>query len=156
YLKKGNSGLEKFVLSLHKFPAVIFLDDDIEERTSRWVEDYTKTGLLWSLFGFIQSTVIWERVHDLQLGVSYQQKVNLTTPTIKFPRIKKKKMFSIITEPIDGIIYKNNKKERRLIGHHEIQFINFVTLKRVLEGLKSYNNNVKHGYVTPSLNKEDV
>ncbi|GKA89174.1 hypothetical protein Tco_0810986 [Tanacetum coccineum] len=26
----------------------------------------------------------------------------------------------------------------------------------VLEGLKSYNNNVKHGYVTPSLSKEDV
>nr|GEX03376.1 putative ribonuclease H-like domain-containing protein [Tanacetum cinerariifolium] len=32
YLKKGNSGLEKFVLSLHKFSAVIFPGDDIEER----------------------------------------------------------------------------------------------------------------------------
>ncbi|GJX88189.1 hypothetical protein Tco_0340203 [Tanacetum coccineum] len=37
YLKKGNSGPEKIVLSLHKFPAIIFNDDDIEERTSRWV-----------------------------------------------------------------------------------------------------------------------
>ncbi|GJZ88682.1 hypothetical protein Tco_0660464 [Tanacetum coccineum] len=36
YLKKGNSGPEKIMLSLHKFPAIIFLDDDIEERTSRW------------------------------------------------------------------------------------------------------------------------
>ncbi|GJR24792.1 hypothetical protein Tco_0973319 [Tanacetum coccineum] len=36
YLKKGNSGPEKIVLSLHKFPTVIFNDDDIEERTSRW------------------------------------------------------------------------------------------------------------------------
>ncbi|GJZ85532.1 hypothetical protein Tco_0650871 [Tanacetum coccineum] len=35
YLKKGNSGSEKFVLYLHKFLAVIFSDDDIEERTSR-------------------------------------------------------------------------------------------------------------------------
>ncbi|GJR07508.1 hypothetical protein Tco_0790160 [Tanacetum coccineum] len=35
YLKKGNSGPEKIVLSLHKFRAIIFLDDDIEERTSR-------------------------------------------------------------------------------------------------------------------------
>ncbi|GKC68357.1 putative reverse transcriptase domain-containing protein, partial [Tanacetum coccineum] len=34
YLKKGNSGPEKIVLSLHKFPAIIFNDDDIEERTS--------------------------------------------------------------------------------------------------------------------------
>ncbi|GKB18801.1 hypothetical protein Tco_0852724 [Tanacetum coccineum] len=31
YLKKGNSGPEKIVLSLHKFPAIIFNDDDIEE-----------------------------------------------------------------------------------------------------------------------------
>ncbi|GJT65482.1 hypothetical protein Tco_1016962 [Tanacetum coccineum] len=36
YLKKDNSGPKKIVLSLHKFFAVIFLDDDIEERTSRW------------------------------------------------------------------------------------------------------------------------
>ncbi|GKA74938.1 hypothetical protein Tco_0781316 [Tanacetum coccineum] len=42
YLKKGNSGPEKFVLSLHKFPAVIFPDDDIEERTSKWVDKCMK------------------------------------------------------------------------------------------------------------------
>ncbi|GJQ92311.1 hypothetical protein Tco_0003450 [Tanacetum coccineum] len=35
FLKKGNSGHEKIILSLHKFPAIIFNDDDIEERTSR-------------------------------------------------------------------------------------------------------------------------
>ncbi|GJT32658.1 hypothetical protein Tco_0923077 [Tanacetum coccineum] len=37
YLKIGNFGPEKIVLPLHKFPAVIFNDDDIEERTSRWL-----------------------------------------------------------------------------------------------------------------------
>ncbi|GJX57319.1 hypothetical protein Tco_0287216 [Tanacetum coccineum] len=36
YLKKGSSGPEKIVLSLHEFPAIIFNDDDIEEQTSRW------------------------------------------------------------------------------------------------------------------------
>nr|GEU78252.1 hypothetical protein [Tanacetum cinerariifolium] len=76
---------------------------------------------------YAKSIVIWERVHDFQLGVeSYQQKVNLTTPTITFPGIEKYKVFSIVFEPI------------------------------VLEGLKSYNNDVNHGYVTPSLSKEDV
>ncbi|GJW90098.1 hypothetical protein Tco_0167651 [Tanacetum coccineum] len=40
YLKKGNSRPEKIVMSLHKFPAVIFPDDDIEERNSRWVDKY--------------------------------------------------------------------------------------------------------------------
>ncbi|GKE07887.1 hypothetical protein Tco_1411438, partial [Tanacetum coccineum] len=202
YLKKGNSGPEKIVLSLHKFPAVIFNDDDIEERTSRWVNkcvkkfnpyarygvehwknphakifyirkqkepgrpkeeiysnskivqviktywelghehkfiteivarrandcivsitepdyknlnkndiediyllimngkvpDYADTGLLWSLSVFIRSSVIWERVHDFQLGIeSYQQKVNLTAPTMTFPGIEEYEVFSIIT-----------------------------------------------------------
>nr|GEW05489.1 hypothetical protein [Tanacetum cinerariifolium] len=53
-----------------------------------------KTGLLWSLLVFIRIIVIWERVHDFQLG----------------------------------IIYKNSKKEKR----------------------------VMHGYMTPSLSKEDA
>ncbi|GKB61729.1 hypothetical protein Tco_0917915 [Tanacetum coccineum] len=128
YLKKGSSGPEKIVLSLHKFPAIIFNDDDIEERTSRWpdyknlnkndikdmyllimngkVPDYAETGLLWSLSVFIRSLVIWERVHDFQLGIeSYQQKVNLTAPTISFPGVEKHKMFSIIYEPVHGNSY---------------------------------------------------
>ncbi|GJS76411.1 hypothetical protein Tco_0726292 [Tanacetum coccineum] len=42
YLKKGSSRPEKIVMSLYKFLAVIFLDDDIEERTSRWVKKYVK------------------------------------------------------------------------------------------------------------------
>nr|GEY30304.1 hypothetical protein [Tanacetum cinerariifolium] len=42
YLKKGNLGPEKIVLSLHKFPAVVFNDDDIEEETSRWVNKKQK------------------------------------------------------------------------------------------------------------------
>ncbi|GJQ94613.1 hypothetical protein Tco_0005752 [Tanacetum coccineum] len=35
YPKKGSLEPEKIVLSLHKFPAIIFNDDDIKERTSR-------------------------------------------------------------------------------------------------------------------------
>ncbi|GJR89555.1 hypothetical protein Tco_0213566, partial [Tanacetum coccineum] len=38
----------------------------------------------------------------------YQQKVNLTAPTITFPGIEEHDMFSIIYEPVHGIIYKNN------------------------------------------------
>ncbi|GJU56963.1 hypothetical protein Tco_1234729 [Tanacetum coccineum] len=191
YLKKGSSGPEKIVLSLHKFPAIIFNDDDIEERNSRWKEpektkeevysnskiiqviktywelghehkfiteivarranecivsitepdyknlnkndiedmhllimngkvpDYAETGLLWSLSVFIRSSVIWERVHDFQLGIeSYQQKVNLTAPTLSFPGVEKHKI--------------------------------------VLEGLKSYNNDVKYGYVQRELKIDEV
>ncbi|GJV37279.1 hypothetical protein Tco_1409756 [Tanacetum coccineum] len=252
---------EKIVLSLHKFPAIIFNDDDIEERTSRWVNkcvkkfnpyarygvehwknphakifyirkqkepgkpkeevysnskiiqviktywelghehkfiteivarranecivsitepdyknlnkndiedmyllimngkvpDYAETGLLWSLSVFIRSSVIWERVHDFQLGIeSYQQKVNLTAPTISFPGVEKHKMFSIIYEPVHGIIYKNSKKEKRVMRHSEIHKFCDATLNRVLEGLKSYNNDVKYGYVQRELTNDEV
>ncbi|GKA22134.1 hypothetical protein Tco_0708096, partial [Tanacetum coccineum] len=121
------------------------------------VDDYAETGLLWSLSVFIRSTVIWERVHDFHLGVeSYQQKVNFTALTITFPGIEKYKVFSIVSKPVYGIIYKNNKKEKRVMRHQEIHKFCDATLKIVFEGLKSYNNDVKHGYVIPSLSKEDV
>ncbi|GJR20798.1 hypothetical protein Tco_0969325 [Tanacetum coccineum] len=42
YLKKGNAGPKKIVLSLYKFHVVILPDDDIEERTSIWVEKCIK------------------------------------------------------------------------------------------------------------------
>ncbi|GJV09106.1 hypothetical protein Tco_1346762 [Tanacetum coccineum] len=80
------------------------------------VPDYAETCLMWSLSVFIRSSVIWERVHDIQLGIeSYQQKVNLTAPTIYFPGIEKHKMFSIVYEPVHEIIYKNSKKEKRVM-----------------------------------------
>ncbi|GJY38898.1 hypothetical protein Tco_0425262 [Tanacetum coccineum] len=85
------------------------------------VPDYAETRLLWSLSIFIRSSVIWERVHDFQLGIeSYQQNVNLTAPTISFPGVKKHKMISMIYVPVHGIIYKNIKKKKRVMRHSEI------------------------------------
>ncbi|GJZ50808.1 hypothetical protein Tco_0605323 [Tanacetum coccineum] len=121
------------------------------------VPDYADTGLLWSLSVFIRSSVIWERVHDFQLGIeSYQQKVNLTAPTMTFPGIEDHEMFSIIYEPVHGIIYKNSKKEKRVMRHSEIHKFCDATLNRVLEGLKSYNNDVKYGYVQKDLTKDET
>ncbi|GJR87998.1 hypothetical protein Tco_0212009, partial [Tanacetum coccineum] len=142
YLKKGKSGPEKIMMSLHKFHAnphakIFYIKKQKEPVKSKeavhsnskivqiiktyWelghehkfiteiiarraygsiVDDYAETGLLWSLLVFIMSIMIWERVHDFQLGVeSYQQKVNLTAPKITFSGIEKYKMFSIIFEP---------------------------------------------------------
>ncbi|GJY10972.1 hypothetical protein Tco_0379157 [Tanacetum coccineum] len=144
YLKKGNSRHEKIVMSLHKFPAVIFLDNDIEERTSKWVDKCVK-----KFNPYARNSV----EHCVEI---YQQKVNLTAPTITLLGIEKYMVFSIVYEPVYGIIYKNNKKEKRAMRHQEVHKLCDATLKRVLEGLKSYNNNVKHGYVTLSLSKEDA
>nr|GEZ22570.1 hypothetical protein [Tanacetum cinerariifolium] len=167
----------------------VFNDDDIKERTSRWVNksvkkliimldmnlnkndiedmyllimngkvpDYAEIGLLWSLSVFIRSSVIWERVHDFQLGIeSYQQKVNLTAPTISFLEIKKHEMFYIIYEPVHEFIYKNSKKEKRVMRHSEIHKFCDATLNIVLEGLKSYNNDVRYGYNQRDLTKDEV
>ncbi|GJZ64618.1 hypothetical protein Tco_0621039 [Tanacetum coccineum] len=121
------------------------------------VPDYAETGLLWSLSVFIRSSVIWEIVHDFQLVIeSYQQKVNLTAPIISFLGVEKHKMFSIIYEPVHGIIYKNSKKEKTVMRHSEIHKFCDATLNRVLEGLKSYNNDVKYGHVQRELTNDEV
>ncbi|GJS41574.1 hypothetical protein Tco_0566617 [Tanacetum coccineum] len=104
-----------------------------------------------------QKTILYLLIVNGKLGVErYQQKVNLTASIIYFLGIDKYKMFSIVSEPVYGIIYKNSKKEKRVMRHQEVYKFYDATLKKVLEGLKCYNINVKKGYVTPSLNKEDV
>ncbi|GJV28123.1 hypothetical protein Tco_1384571 [Tanacetum coccineum] len=195
YLKKGNSGPAKIVMSLHKFPAVIFLMmilmKELPDRKSKEVV-YSNSKIVqiiktyWelghehkfitkiiarrangSIVSIIESDYKNFNKNDIKdmymlivngkLGVeSYQQKVNLTAPTITFPSIEKYKMFSIVSKPVYGIIYKNNKKEKKVMRHQEVHKFCDVILKIVLKGLKSYNNNVKHGYVTLSLSKEDA
>ncbi|GJY45977.1 hypothetical protein Tco_0435040 [Tanacetum coccineum] len=193
YLKKGNSGPEKIVLSLHKFLAIetdITQKDEKQSQNNKTdhgmeklsitepdyknlnkndiedmyllimnnkVPDYADTGLLWSLSVFIRSLVIWERVHDFQLGIeSYQQKINLTTPTITFPGIEECDVFSIVYEPAHGIIYTNSKKEKRVMRPSEIHKFCDATLRRTLEGLKSYYNDVKYGYVQKELTNDEL
>nr|GEW21295.1 putative reverse transcriptase domain-containing protein [Tanacetum cinerariifolium] len=46
YLKKGNSGPEKILLSLYKFPAVIFPDNDIEEKNFQTCRQIAKGSIV--------------------------------------------------------------------------------------------------------------
>ncbi|GKA40347.1 hypothetical protein Tco_0732940 [Tanacetum coccineum] len=74
-----------------------------------------------SLITFIISRVIWERVHDFQLGIeSYQGKINLTAPTLTFPGIEAHEPYSIIDKPTTGLIYLNNKDEKQVMYLVEI------------------------------------
>ncbi|GKF30000.1 hypothetical protein Tco_0096342, partial [Tanacetum coccineum] len=62
--------------------------------------NYRETKLMNSLITSIKSCVIWERVHDFQLGIeSYQIKVNLTVPTLTFPGIKACELYSTVDKP---------------------------------------------------------
>nr|GEX63517.1 hypothetical protein [Tanacetum cinerariifolium] len=71
-------------------------------------------------------------------------------------RIEEFEMFSIIYEHVHGIIYKNSKKEKKVMRHSEIHKFYDATLNIVLEGLKSYNNDVKYGYNQRDLTKDEV
>ncbi|GJU26258.1 hypothetical protein Tco_1164879 [Tanacetum coccineum] len=115
---------------------------------------------------FLQSDIVWESRKEIlvsshprkitPLVQSYQQKINLTAPTITFPGIKEYDMFSIVYEPVHGIIYTNSKKEKKVTRHSEIHKFCDATLRRTLEGLKSYYNDVKYGYVQKELTNDEV
>nr|GFA90546.1 hypothetical protein [Tanacetum cinerariifolium] len=181
YLKKGNSKPKKIVLSLHKFAAVVFNDDDIKDRTSRLVNKCVKKFNSYARYGVEH----WKNPHakifyirkqkelgkqkepdfknlnkndieDMYLLITNGKKVNLTAPTISFPGNEEFEMFSIIYEPVHGIIYKNSKKDKRVMRHSEIHKFCDATMNRVLEGLKSYNNDVRYGYIQRELTKDKV
>ncbi|GJZ32369.1 hypothetical protein Tco_0577805, partial [Tanacetum coccineum] len=95
-------------------------------------------------------------IDDMYLLIMNGKKVNLIAPTISFPGIEKHKMFFIIYEPMHRIIYKNSKKEKRVMRHSDIHKFCDATLNRVLEGLKSYNNDVKYGYIQRDLTEDEV
>ncbi|GJY40669.1 hypothetical protein Tco_0427939, partial [Tanacetum coccineum] len=65
-------------------------------------------------------------------------------------------VFSIVYEPVHGIIYTNSKKEKRVMRPSEIHKFCDATLRRTLEGLKSYYNDVKYGYVQKDLTNDEV
>ncbi|GKB13952.1 hypothetical protein Tco_0847875, partial [Tanacetum coccineum] len=231
YLNKGSSGPEKIVLSLHKFPAIIFKDDDIEERTSRRVNKCVNKFNPYARYGvehwknphakifyirkqkepgkpkeevYSNSKIIqviktyWKLGHEYKFVIEIVTRranecivliiepdyknlnkndiedVYLLIMNGKVPdyaetellwsfinihqkfRVEKHGMFSIIYEPVHGIIYKNSKNEKRVMRHSEIHKFCDATLNRVLEGLKSYNNDVKYAYVQRELTNDEV
>ncbi|GKA10720.1 hypothetical protein Tco_0690153, partial [Tanacetum coccineum] len=99
--------------------------------------DNHKINLMNSLITFIRSCMIWERVHDFQLGIkSYQMKVNLTTPTLTFPGIEEHAPYTIVDEPQMGLIYLNSKDEKRVMYLEEIVKFCDATLEKVLNEVK--------------------
>ncbi|GJU15379.1 hypothetical protein Tco_1143345 [Tanacetum coccineum] len=114
--------------------------NDIEDMYSLWLNkkvNYRENKLLDSLMTFIRCRVIWERVHDFQLGIeSYQIKINLTAPTLIFPGIEAKDPYSIVDEPRIGLICLNNKEEKRVMDLVEIVKFCDATQERVLKEVK--------------------
>ncbi|GJU72040.1 ribonuclease H-like domain-containing protein, partial [Tanacetum coccineum] len=96
--------------------------------------NYRETKLMNSLITFIRRRVIWERVHDFQLGIkSYQIKINLIAPTLTFPGIEAHEPYLIVDKPFTGLIYLNNKDEKRVMYLTEIVKFCDATLEKVLK-----------------------
>nr|GEZ26327.1 hypothetical protein [Tanacetum cinerariifolium] len=93
-------------------------------------------------------------IEDMYLLIINEKKVNLTATTMSFPEVKKHEMFYIIYEPVHRIVYKSSKKEKRVMRHSEIHKFCDATLNIVLEGLNSYNNDVRYGYNQRDLTKD--
>ncbi|GKF18699.1 hypothetical protein Tco_0063617, partial [Tanacetum coccineum] len=99
--------------------------------------NYRETKLMNSLITFTRSRVIWERVHDFQLGIkSYQIKVNLTAPTLTFPCIEAHEPYFIVDKPSTGLIYLNSKDEKWVMYLMEIVKFCDATLEKVLKEVK--------------------
>ncbi|GKD67801.1 hypothetical protein Tco_1321891 [Tanacetum coccineum] len=99
--------------------------------------EYRETKLMNSFITFIKSHVIWERVHDFQLGIeSYQIRVNLITPTLTFPGIEEHEPYSIVDKPQTGLIYLNSKDEKWVMYLVEIVKFCDATLEKVLNEVK--------------------
>ncbi|GKB07537.1 hypothetical protein Tco_0835821 [Tanacetum coccineum] len=99
--------------------------------------DYRETKLMNSLITFIKSHVIWERVHDFQLGIeSYQIRVNLIAPTLTFPGIEEHEPYSIVDKPQTSLIYLNSKDEKWVMYLVEIVKFCVAALEKVLNEVK--------------------
>ncbi|GJS74048.1 hypothetical protein Tco_0706889 [Tanacetum coccineum] len=119
--------------------------------------NYQENKILKSLVVVIRSGVLWERVHDYQLGLEiYQLKVNLTAPTLMVRGIENHSLYLIIAIPFVGLVYENSKKERRVINIDEIPKLCDAIFNRVLENVRKINLDVKHGFKDPPLSKEDA
>ncbi|GJW88873.1 hypothetical protein Tco_0164213 [Tanacetum coccineum] len=144
YLKKGSSRPEKIVLSLHKFPAIIFNDDDIKERTFRWKEPGKPKEKVYSNSKIIQVIkTYWELGHEHKFITEIVAR-------------RANECIVSMTEPDYKNLNKNDIEDMYLLIMSGKRFISYATLNRVLEGLRSYNNDVKYGYIQRDLTNEEV
>nr|GEY26291.1 hypothetical protein [Tanacetum cinerariifolium] len=106
------------------------VDDMLRQRcNSREEHQYHRNWVVGIIEHLYQKHRQLGKSYDFQLGMeSYQQKVNITS------------------EPVVGMIYENNKKEKRVMIQKEIHKFYDMTLKRVLEKLKKHNKDLKGDY----------
>nr|GEW15002.1 hypothetical protein [Tanacetum cinerariifolium] len=147
YLKYGNSGLKKYILSLHKYPAIPFPENYIKELTTRWEKQRGKPKEVYS------DSKIVEVIKTLyELGHEHKY----ITVIVVRRADGKKKLLSITSKLVVRMIYENKKKEKSVMKLKGIPKFFDATVKRVLEMVKKFNKDLKYGYADPSPSVADA
>nr|GEV56668.1 integrase, catalytic region, zinc finger, CCHC-type, peptidase aspartic, catalytic [Tanacetum cinerariifolium] len=175
YLKKGSSGPEKIVLSLHKFPAIVFNDDDIEERTSRWVNKCVKKFNSYARYGVEH----WKNPHAKIFYIRKQKEPRKPKFITEIVARRANECIVLIIEPDFKNLNKNdiedmyllimngkvpNYAETGLLWSLSLFIRSSVIWERVhdfqleIESYqpKSYNNDVRHSYNQRDPTKDEV
>ncbi|GJX62300.1 hypothetical protein Tco_0295200 [Tanacetum coccineum] len=160
YLKNGNYGTRKYVLSLHKIHAFSFPENDLEELNTRWVRKQIKRFNMYAQYavtseGKFMKEIFVKRADDEYKSFSESDYNYLHKNDIEDMYLIKKP-YTITSLPFVGLIYENSKKEKRIVDIDEIPKFCDATLKRVFKEVKKINLDVKHGYVNPPLSKDDA
>ncbi|GJR40640.1 hypothetical protein Tco_1216324, partial [Tanacetum coccineum] len=111
---------KKYILLLYKIHTEEFPKPDLEEKLNRWVRKEFKT--------FIEDA----RLSIQHWKDSWHKKVNLTARTLTFLGIEEHAPYTIVDEPQMGLIYLNNKDEKRVMYLEEIAKFYDATLEKVL------------------------
>ncbi|GJV86636.1 hypothetical protein Tco_1530574 [Tanacetum coccineum] len=123
------------------------VQDKLHDLQSKFEKDFNNTHLL-----FIRTTVIRNKVEDLQLEVeSYQQTLNLTKPKLYFEGIKDKIPY-IMSRIEKGVVHLNQHNHRSLMKLNEVRKFCDGTLMKIRENLIDMVNKNELGRGTTSTN----
>ncbi|GKA86924.1 hypothetical protein Tco_0808635 [Tanacetum coccineum] len=128
--------VEDLTLQVLDNPALVYQGCDRNLNAPTRKINYWENGILKALNVFIRSSV--------------------TALTLMVPGIEDLSPYSIIAIPFVGLIYKNSKKEKKVMNIDETPKFCVATLEKSVEDVKKINLDVKHGFKDPSLSEEDA
>ncbi|GJW08121.1 retrovirus-related pol polyprotein from transposon TNT 1-94 [Tanacetum coccineum] len=147
YLKKGNSGPEKIVLSLHKFRAIIFNDDDIEERTSRWVNKcvkkfnpYARYGIVFTKLAFVNglkyNLISIIQLCDAKYIVQFDEKRGIIFNSNKevvmiAPRVRDVYVLDMTSSAQESCFFAKASDNLNWLWHKRLAHLNFKTINKL-------------------------
>ncbi|GKE18119.1 hypothetical protein Tco_1425696 [Tanacetum coccineum] len=92
--------------------------EDLYLKKIHSIFEHLKVSIMDSLLIFIRRAVIKFRVEDLQLGLeSYQKRLNIKKPKLTCPGIKEIGQYTLVKEPVEGIVYMNDVGCKKVYGN---------------------------------------